>query len=359
MSPVLAILRVVAFVTVVLAIAPAVSAQVTCSLVRNTVLPDTCAGLCLPGQTCVATATRPYGFGLFGTQAAACGCTGAGLAPTPIPAPTPVPVPAPPTTLPSFAVGLLLAIAIAVAVALAALVAVALFILAGRIIRWAGRKFLERVFCYPRLVGFTAQRTQVVVYSDGGRCALSFGRFPATRGIRFEATVIVPPGPRGRPCRGRLEFVQDVVTLRTRTPGQNPANPKECLDSNGSRVLDTTDPYMSFTLGPGRHTVATDDSPETLLRPFEIKTADDQFRMFLMWRPMRFGGRLRLPIARIDWWWKGEARVTAPAGADCVEGANGWSLVSRPTDHGHFPATRTIGYPTTSPNVTSLTWQRC
>jgi hypothetical protein len=47
-----------------------------CRLVVNNVLPDECRGTCPPGQTCVATTTRPYGpWGWLGTQAATCGCT--------------------------------------------------------------------------------------------------------------------------------------------------------------------------------------------------------------------------------------------------------------------------------------------
>jgi uncharacterized membrane protein YgcG len=49
----------------------------TCGLRKALLFPDTCGGSCPPGGVCLATATRPYMFGL-GTQSAACACTGAG-----------------------------------------------------------------------------------------------------------------------------------------------------------------------------------------------------------------------------------------------------------------------------------------
>ncbi len=51
-----------------------------CGLIRRTVLPDYCPGngICPPGQTCVATGTRPYPAWMGGwapsTQATACAC---------------------------------------------------------------------------------------------------------------------------------------------------------------------------------------------------------------------------------------------------------------------------------------------
>jgi hypothetical protein len=45
-----------------------------CGLVVRTWRPDYCSGSCPAGSTCVATATRPYGWGLLGVQASACAC---------------------------------------------------------------------------------------------------------------------------------------------------------------------------------------------------------------------------------------------------------------------------------------------
>ena len=46
-----------------------------CKLRTYTIMKDECAGACPPGQTCVVTATRPYGpWGIFGKQASACAC---------------------------------------------------------------------------------------------------------------------------------------------------------------------------------------------------------------------------------------------------------------------------------------------
>ena len=46
-----------------------------CRLVTYRFLRDECAGSCPPGQSCVATGTRPYGpYGIFGTQPTGCTC---------------------------------------------------------------------------------------------------------------------------------------------------------------------------------------------------------------------------------------------------------------------------------------------
>lgn len=222
---------------------------------------------------------------------------------------------------------------------------------------------LERLFCYPRLISFTATVSDVAVIDPQGYCQLGLGDVTSLPGIEFTAVVEVPRHKGGGKCTGQLEFVQDVITLRTRTPGQlpGPVNPKECFSSNGARVLDTSDPYDTPTPvnGPGRYTVSTNDSPSSPLRHTEIVTASDQFRMFLMWRPSAFNGLIRLPLGRIEWSWDGEAMVNKPQYADCTEGNNGWSLMSPPTDHTSSAAIVDANWPTTSPNVTSLTWQKC
>jgi|SRR5947209_10483926 len=201
----------------------------------------------------------------------------------------------------------------------------------------------------PRLVSFTAVEDAVLVHhmDAGGPCVLQFGDYPTTPGIAFTAVVDVPAG-----WPGTLEFVQDVITLRSITPGQT--HPRECLDSQGQRRLDTTDPYDSLHVRPGRRTITTNDSPAQGLR--ERTECDDKFRMFLMWRPDRFKGTVRAPIAKLEWWWKGRADSAAMPG-DCNTGARAWVRISG--THGATPGVATTDLPFTLLNVTALQWARC
>jgi hypothetical protein len=78
--------------------------------------------------------------------------------------------------------------------------------------------------------------------------------------------------------------------------------------------------------------------------------------MFLMWKPDRFRGTVRLPIAKLEWWWKGEAMSAAMPG-DCNDGTNAWRRVSG--THGSTPGAATKDLPFTLLNVTALQWERC
>lgn len=201
----------------------------------------------------------------------------------------------------------------------------------------------------PTLISFTATEDDVIVhpFGAGGPCVLQFGNYPTVPGITFTAVVDVPNG-----WPGTLEFVQDVITHRSITPGL--ANPRECIDSKGLRRLDTTDPYDSTPVQPGRRTVTTNDSPAQGLR--ERTECDDKFRMFLMWRPDRFRGSVRVPIAKLEWWWKGQADSHAMPG-DCNDGAHAWTRTSG--SHGSTPGATTTDLPFTLLNVTALNWERC
>lgn len=272
--------------------------------------------------------------------------------PPPIPFPIPPPQPSP---IDIWDILFWIAVIIVVLVILA--------IILGPLLLRLIRKVLERLFCYPRLVNFTAVRTRVLVHSQGGACWLDFGPYPTAAGIEFTATVTLP-----RPnCAGTLQFVQDLVTHRERTPGTATGSPKECITTNGKRVLDTTDPYHQMPVaGVGPHTITTDDSPGAALNPCEMFSADDRFRMFLMWKPAGLLGRLgfRLPVAKIEWWWKGTAEATTPTTADCSEGPGlNWRLTSPPTDHGdNGPGAWTLRWPVTSPNIRDIVragWKKC
>lgn len=271
--------------------------------------------------------------------------------PPPIPFPIPPPQPSP---IDIWDILLWIAIILVVLIILA--------IILGPLILKLIRRMLERLFCYPRLVSFTAVRTRVLVHAQGSDCWLNFGPFPPP-GIEFTATVTLP----GPACAGKLQFVQDCVFHRERVPGTATTSPKECISSNGKRVLDTTDPYDEFAVaGVGPHTVTSNDSPGGALNPCEMYKADDRFRMFLMWKPAGLLGWLgfRLPVAKIEWWWKGTAEATNPASADCSEGPGfNWTLTSAPTDHGdNGPATWTLRWPVTSPNAVDIIrrgWQKC
>lgn len=225
------------------------------------------------------------------------------------------------------------------------------------------RPFLERVFWYPRLVSFEAQSSAVVVTREmGGRsCLIQFGPHPNVRpGILFTARVRL----RSQRHSGRLQFVQDVVIHRRRTPARvNPNETHECITSRGVRMLDETDPYHEERIaGIGVHTVLTSDSPSNSLSQSEQTDVDDRYRMFLMWIPNRFGGRFRLPISKIEWWWTGTA-LAEGTNPQCQEGQAGWKLSTPPSSHGNDSTGRpSLKRPTTSPNVRTVkkaSWTKC
>ena len=201
----------------------------------------------------------------------------------------------------------------------------------------------------PTLVSFTATGTRVFVGKRNDRnCALMYGDFPASKGIAFEAVVDVPAG-----CTGVFEFVQDLVVFRKRTGG--PSGGPECLTSNGQRVLDTQDPYLTpVPVAPGRYTLTADDSPSAPLPFFERKDIFDQFRMFLMWTNDDTPGH-RVVLGMIDWAWQGTAESTRKPG-DCAQGNSAWKRTNNGQSAGSWSTT---GYPVLSPNVTDLKWQPC
>lgn len=94
----------------------------------------------------------------------------------------------------------------------------------------------------------------------------------------------------------------------------------------------------------------------------EVLVRDGSYRMFLMWRPDRFGGKLRLPVAKIEWWCKARAigAPGPPPNPDCAHGNFGFQLEAGSTSGDDGPGKLTISYPVTSPNwVTTVNWEAC
>lgn len=169
----------------------------------------------------------------------------------------------------------------------------------------------------PTLVSMTASYGNVVVARVGvpPDCWLKVDQ------ITFDAIVDVP-GTLG----GILEFVQNVIVNRTRegksghqcwrTQGPPPTGPKSVLAKLLARgigyELDTVDPLKAVPVGVGHQSASVSDAPGNSLADQELVKCDDQFRMFLMWRPNRFKGQVRVPVAMLEWWWKGEAWRCGP-----------------------------------------------
>ncbi|WP_339672351.1 hypothetical protein [Dasania marina] len=271
--------------------------------------------------------------------------------PAPIPTPPPggiiIPFPIPPVaTIPAWQVLLIILVIAGIIVLLS----------------WLVYRTLRRWTCYPKLITYTATRDRILVTKDGGNCWNNFGRFPPP-GIRFDATVTLPKST----CSGRLQFVQDVVTHLEREPGIVTNTAKECISSNGRRMLDTTDPYHEIHIvGAGPHAITTNDTPGHALNPSEFFRRHDTFKMFLCWIPDSgpFAGK-RFTVARLNWWWKANSEAIKAANADCTEVVSptvtlGWRLTSAATEHfSQRRGRRTLRSPVTSPNVTSLNWRQC
>ena len=271
-------------------------------------------------------------------------------APAPVPAPSPPPNPNPPS-VPAWVWVLILIIL--------------LLVIAYYLIQWV-IDYLRKFFCYPKLVSFTATRDAVVVHEENGECWLRFGRRPPA-GISFEAVVKLPDAK----CSGRLEFVQDLILNHSRWPAieTGAKSGKEAFSTKGARMLDEVDPYDGpFPVkGVGPHTVRTRDSPGSQLSDLnaaganiEVMNRDGKYRMFLMWRPDGFGGKVRLPVAKIEWWCKGVAIGAAgpPPNPDCAHGAFGFDLKAGSSTGDDSPGKMTLSYPVTSPNwVTTVHWE--
>lgn len=269
-------------------------------------------------------------------------------------APTP-PTFAPPPSALQIVVLLIVAILTGITVVL---------VLAALLIRFGVnplRRVLERLFCFPRLVSFTAVQDRIVVHKIAGNCEFVFGRYPAQAGMTFTATVTLPR----RNCSGRLQFVQDIIIHNKRQPNvrQNPTTNAECISSNGVRMLDRADPYHERPIaGVGPHVITTNDSPGVHLNPSEIMLRKDRFRMFLMWIPSGFWGRVgvRLPIAKLDWGWEGRAEATNPQDTECSEGNLNWKKINSAAIH--TSGRPTIRYPVLAPLVQDLIragWKEC
>jgi hypothetical protein len=78
--------------------------------------------------------------------------------------------------------------------------------------------------------------------------------------------------------------------------------------------------------------------PGAAIRPYEIVSANDDFRTFIMWRPDAFGGRYRFALGHVEWHWDGVATIVGQNGdCNCAMDPQGhvgqWSLTSPPDHH--------------------------
>jgi hypothetical protein len=130
---------------------------------------------------------------------------------------------------------------------------------------------------------------------------------------------------------GSLEIIQNVNYTYRRNPPLTPALNVifECASSNGVWQRDGAG-VISPVPGPGNATITFADSPAVFLSnggmAFEGVTADANFRTYFSWISP---GGMRIPLARYDWSWKGQA-VCAQGANDCrdVVGGNpqGWGF---------------------------------
>ncbi len=141
--------------------------------------------------------------------------------------------------------------------------------------------------------GLTAQKLNAVKVDNNWdsfpNVALHFGDATAPPGIRFTRTV-----------QGDCAWLQTATVLR---------RVRSSVDGTWARVsgtgLDGDFPYPVVGLA-----VQTSDTPGMpLFGEISEGTADDQFKMYLMFRPTGLAGigAIYVPIGRIGWSWRGHA----------------------------------------------------
>ncbi len=199
----------------------------------------------------------------------------------------------------------------------------------------------------PALVSLEVQfTTEVNIISEKWGLALELGT-ASEQGVKFIGVVDVPEG-----SEGRLEWVQNVKEKRTR---EHRDGRMEQRSSEGRWMLDTIDPYEvigDFTKYPEQVTLEVEetDAPYTPLsgKPsiadLVRATADDQFRMFLMWNPST--GQ-RVTVGVVDWSWKATAERISN---------DDWIVTQQELEAEQGIATSSEE-PVLWPNVTGLEWE--
>lgn len=173
-------------------------------------------------------------------------------------------------------------------------------------------------------------------------CELSLGT-SADAGMKFHSQVESPEG-----CHGTLEYVQLVDFRRER---RDKDNQNGCMQGTGA--LDRKDPKATLFTGPGTDNFESADNPGSLVGDDVYHSADDQFKLWLLWRPRILGAPVdapelpRVALATVTWDWKAKTTRTGKSG-DCQAD---WTISDDYARGGTGKATSENDIPTYSQNV--------
>lgn len=172
--------------------------------------------------------------------------------------------------------------------------------------------------CEPTLKSLEAITSCNIVMRNGDRgCEMSLGT-PENEGMTFLSQVEVPDG-----CSGTLEYVQ-LVDYRRELRDQH--NNSWCMKGTGA--LDTRDPKDVEFAYPGIVKFKSTDNPGSGVEGDVYHSAEDQFKLWLLWRPdpPTPPGMLwppidspplpRIALAMVSWDWKAKTNKTGDSG-DC------------------------------------------
>lgn len=211
--------------------------------------------------------------------------------------------------------------------------------------------------CRPTIESFDAVKgSEPVVSPWYGQCRLALGTEAGKSGMSFAPQGEVPEG-----CSGELQFVQLIESCKEK---RRPSGESIRRKSSGF-MLDTRDPYGMAPLSPSgrvppgsRIGIHTNDSPgvdpiETPGGPlaFDQISADDKFKMWLLWKPDEPAGAARVPLWMVEWSWKAKATRTGRSG-DC---ATDWTVSGAAAEGGTGKPTDTL--PASSGNIKEVPWE--
>ncbi len=223
-----------------------------------------------------------------------------------------------------------------------------------RVYEWAISPVLRALYQAPKIhVDVTMKSVNVVKATlHHNFCFLQLGLDDDARNAGFAIFLTLREAPR---MAGTLEFVQLIIPNRTRSPGPNGSD--QIRTSGGERVLDGGDPYKGkrkqiTPQTPAGEDFTINDTPGSACvkylptgqatGAYEKVSADDKFRVFVMWKPSGgvMAGR-RISLGYVDWFWAGEAEIVND-NEDCSCIANTaanitgkWKLTTQPGAYGN------------------------
>jgi hypothetical protein len=205
--------------------------------------------------------------------------------------------------------------------------------------------------CRPQVESFDAVKGSDPAMSMWyGKCRLALGTREGNPGMSFAPTGTVPED-----CSGELQFLQLIDTCRDRRTPSGEYDRRKY----GGYVLDNMDPYGVAPGSPsgrvppgGPIEMYTNDNPGVDTPGYDQVSADDKFKMWLLWKPDNPPGAPRIPLWMVEWSWRARATRTGHSG-DCT---SDWTVSGAEAKGGSGKPTSTM--PAWSAVSTSFQWEK-